>query len=145
MCDTMRLLRIGVVRSSLLRREDCPKQGFEGGVEAEIRIAPEYREGMDGLEAGRDVLLFTWLHLADRERLFAHPRGKEEAPLKGVFATRSPSRPNPIGLHRVKILKMERESGRLLVAPLEALDGTPLLDIKPVLRGFEKEEKRSIL
>jgi len=133
--DQMQLFQVGVVRSSLLTRADCPKQGGEGGVEAEIFVAPEYREGLDGLEPGRDVLLLTWLHRAERDVLKVHPRGNREAPLKGVFATRSPARPNPVGLHRVKILELEKERGRLLVAPLEALDGTPVLDIKPVLRG----------
>ena len=132
--EQMQLFHIGVVRSSLLTRADCPKQGGEGGVEAEIFVAPEYREGLDGLEPGRDVLLLTWLNQAERDVLKVHPRGNREAPLKGVFATRSPARPNPVGLHRVKILELERETGRLLVAPLEALDGTPVLDIKPVLR-----------
>ena len=132
--EQMQLFHIGVVRSSLLTRADCPKQGGEGGVEAEIFVAPEYREGLDGLEPGRDVLLLTWLHRAERDVLKVHPRGNREAPLKGVFATRSPARPNPVGLHRVKILELEKEKGRLLVAPLEALDGTSVLDIKPVLR-----------
>ena len=133
--EKMQLFRVGVVRSSLRTRADCPKQGGEGGVEAEIFIAPEFREGLDGLESGQDVLLLTWLHRAERDVLKVHPRGNRDAPLKGVFATRSPARPNPVGLHRVKILELERETGRLLVAPLEALDGTPILDIKPVLRG----------
>ena len=136
----MRLFQVGVVRSSLAARADCPKQGFEGGVEAEVLVAPEYREGLDGLEPGRDVLLLTWLHRAERDVLKVHPRGNTEAPLKGVFATRSPARPNPIGLHRVKILELEKERGRLRVAPLEALDGTPVLDIKPVLRGPAPEQ-----
>jgi len=138
--ENMRLFQVGVVRSSLAARADCPKQGFEGGVEAEVLVAPEYREGLDGLEPGRDVLLLTWLHRAERDVLKVHPRGNTEAPLKGVFATRSPARPNPIGLHRVKILELEKERGRLRVAPLEALDGTPVLDIKPVLRGPAPEQ-----
>ena len=106
--EQMQLFHIGVVRSSLLTRADCPKQGGEGGVEAEIFVAPEYREGLDGLEPGRDVLLLTWLHRAERDVLKVHPRGNREAPLKGVFATRSPARPNPVGLHRVKILNLRR-------------------------------------
>ncbi len=132
MTDTnMGLHIVGVVRSSLKAREECPKQGFEGGVEADILVTPEFREGLDGLEAGRDVLLFTWLHQAERDILKVHPRGNREAPLKGVFATRSPARPNPIGLHRVKIL--EKTDTSLRVFPLEVLDGTPVIDIKPVL------------
>ena len=127
----MRVEPIGRVHSPLKRQEDCPRQGFEDAPGAEIEIFPAFLEGLDGLEAGRELLVLTWLHLADRSVLQVHPRRNPEAPLKGVFATRSPARPNPIGLHRVTLL--EREGGRLRVAPLEALDGTPVADIKPVI------------
>ena len=127
----MRVQAIGTVHSSLKRTEDCPRQGFEDAPEAEIEIFPAFLEGLDGLEAGRELLVLTWLHLADRSVLKVHPRGNPGAPLKGVFATRSPARPNPIGLHRVTLLG--REGGRLRVAPLEALHGTPVADIKPVI------------
>ena len=129
-CDDMRVEAIGKVHSPLKKREDCPRQGFEDAPEAEIEIFPAFLEGLDGLEAGRELLVLTWLHLADRSVLKVHPRGNPGAPLKGVFATRSPARPNPIGLHRVTLLG--REGGRLRVAPLEALDGTPVIDIKPL-------------
>lgn len=140
----MELYIVGVVRSPLKTREECPKQGVEGGVEADILVIPEFREGLEGLEAGRDVLLFTWLHQAERDVLKVHPRGNREAPLKGVFATRSPARPNPIGLHRVKIV--EKTDVSLRVFPLEALDGTPVIDIKPVIlevspSGERREER----
>lgn len=121
---------IGVVRSSLTRREDCPSQGSEGAPEAGIDLDPAVAEGLDGIEPGQAVIVLTWLHLAHRDVLRVHPRGNAETPLRGVFATRSPSRPNPIGLHRVDVLAVE--GSHLRVRPLEALDGTPVLDIKPV-------------
>lgn len=127
----MTLRPLGVVKSSLKKREDCPRQGFDGGVEAEIVVDPEFCEGLDGLEAGLDILVFSWLHQAERDVLKVHPRGDRTFPLKGVFATRSPARPNPIGLHRVKLLEIK--DCRLRVAPLEVVDGTPVVDIKPVI------------
>jgi L-fuculose-phosphate aldolase len=134
-CADMRLRVVGVVRSPLVSREDCPRQGIDGGVEAEVELAPEYAEAMEGLEEGRDAMLLTWLHLADREALKVHPRGDEDAPLRGVFATRSPSRPNPVGLHRVRIVGLNGTT--LRVYPLEVLDGTPVIDIKAIIRGEE--------
>lgn len=122
---------VGRVHSPLKRREDCPSQGSEDGPEAEIEIFPAFLDCLDGLDGGRDLLVFTWLHLSERDVVKVHPRGNREVPLKGVFATRSPARPNPIGLHRVRLI--EKKGGRLRVAPLEALDGTPILDIKPVI------------
>ena len=95
-------------------------------------MSPEFAAGLEGLEVGREVMLLTWLHLADRERLRVHPRGDKTVPLKGVFATRSPSRPNPIGLHRVRIVELNGTT--LKVHPLEALDGTPVIDIKSIIR-----------
>lgn len=127
----MELRPVGRVISPLKRREDCPSQGNENAPPAEIEIFDEFADCLDGLEAGRDILILTWLHLSSRDRLKVHPRGNPEAPLKGVFATRSPNRPNPIGLHRA-VLK-EKEGRRLRVEPLEALDGTPVIDIKPAI------------
>ena len=127
----MELRPVGRVHSSLKRREDCPSQGCENAPGAEIEIFDEFLDCLDDLEAGREILILTWLHLSDRDRLKVHPRGNPDVPLKGVFATRSPSRPNPIGLHRV--LLTEKKGGRLSVEPLEALDGTPVIDIKPVV------------
>ena len=127
----MILKPIGIVRSILKNREECPKQGFENGPEAEIILEGPFREGIDGLDAGREVMILTWLHLAERDILKVHPRGDEARPLRGVFATRSPARPNPIGLHRATILEMTKKG--LKVAPLEVIDGTPVVDIKPVL------------
>jgi tRNA-Thr(GGU) m(6)t(6)A37 methyltransferase TsaA len=122
---------IGFVRSSLKRPEDAPKQGHEGAPDARIELAAEVAEGLEGLEVGQYVVLITWLHEARRDVLKVHPRDDERLPLAGVFATRSPARPNPLGLHRVRVLAVaERE---LRVGPLEATDGTPVVDIKPVL------------
>lgn len=123
---------VGVVRSSLTVREEAPRQGLEGGVEARIELDPAFLDALEGIRRGDDVFLITWLHEADRATLRVHPRGDPDNALTGVFATRSPDRPNPIGLHRVRVRSVS-ESGQLGVAPLEAIDGTPVLDIKPVL------------
>ena len=123
---------IGWVRSPLLRLDVAPKQGHEGAPNARVEIEPAFRSGLDGLAVGQDVLLLTWLHQSDREVLVVHPRDDLTQPLRGVFATRSADRPNPIGLHRVKVLAIE-DGGSLLVDRLEAIDGTPVIDIKPLL------------
>jgi tRNA-Thr(GGU) m(6)t(6)A37 methyltransferase TsaA len=130
-------LPVGVVRSSLKHRKDCPKQGREGAPEALLEINPAFADALDGLVAGQEILVLTWLHEAKRDLLRVHPRGNPEAPLQGVFSTRSPDRPNPIGLHRVTIVDIQ-SPGRIRVRPLEALDGTPIIDIKPTLAGSEK-------
>jgi tRNA-Thr(GGU) m(6)t(6)A37 methyltransferase TsaA len=122
---------IGVVQSELTRREDCPLQGDEGAPEAWLKIADEFIEALDGIKVGSEAILLTWFHLANRDVLKCYPRNETNAPHVGVFTTRSPDRPNPIGLHTVKILAIEH--GRIKVFPLEALDGTLLLDIKPVI------------
>jgi tRNA-Thr(GGU) m(6)t(6)A37 methyltransferase TsaA len=130
--DPYRLRPIGIVRSSLKRREDCPHQGWEGAPDAWLEIDPAFTEGLDGTTAGCELVLLTWFHEAQRNVLKVHPRGNPENPLRGVFATRSPDRPNPVGLHRVKVREIEK-LGRVRVGPLEVLDGTPIIDIKPVL------------
>jgi len=129
---------IGIVRSALKRRDEAPRQGREGAPDAWLEIAPAFREGLEGISPGAEVLLLTWFHLASRETLKVYPRRNLNLPLCGVFATRSPDRPNPIGLHRVTVLEVDPLRG-LRVAPLEALDGTPLLDIKPVLSSVREE------
>ncbi len=126
-----RLLPIGRVRSTLARRSDAPKQGYEGAPDADLEIEPAFLPALDGLSAGQEIVLLTWLHQADRNVLAVHPRDDHRNPLTGVFATRSPDRPNPIGLHRVELLAID--GGRLRVRGLEAIDGTPILDIKPAL------------
>jgi tRNA-Thr(GGU) m(6)t(6)A37 methyltransferase TsaA len=126
---------IGFVRSSLTELADAPMQGDEGAPDAWIELPPELAPGLDGLAIGDAVIVITWFDRARRDVLTLRPRDDASRPLTGVFATRSPDRPNPIGLHRVTILK--REDSRLRVGPLEAVDGTPVLDIKPVLGRVE--------
>ena len=121
------------MRSKLKRREDCPKQGYEGAPDAWLEIDSALSDGLDGIIAGCEVIVLTWFHEATRGTLKLHPRGNPENPLRGVFSTRSPDRPNPVGLHRVEVLEIDMQ-GRLRVRPLEALDGTPVIDIKPILR-----------
>ncbi len=122
---------IGVVRSVLRRLEDAPMQGDEGAPEAWLELTPLAVPGLMGIMAGDELIVLTWLHLAQRDVLQVHPRGDLNRPLTGVFATRSPDRPNPIGLHRVSVLQVSKQT--VQVAPLEAIDGTPIVDIKPVL------------
>lgn len=122
---------IGIIRSELTNREAAPKQASEGGIDAWIEIHPSFAEGLEGIAVGSDVILVTWLHKASRNRLRVHPRGDQSRPITGVFSTRSPDRPNPIGLHRVTV--REITGNRLRVGPIEAIDGTPVVDIKPVL------------
>lgn len=122
---------VGWVESPLTDAANAPKQGDEGAPEATIVIDPQLAPALDGIAAGDSILVLTWLHRADRGVLKVHPRGDASRPEAGVFATRSPHRPNPIGLHRVRVLHVEAD--RLRVADLEALDGTPVLDLKPVI------------
>ncbi len=122
---------IGVVRSALTHLEDAPMQGDEGAPEAWLEFTPSVAPGLAGIHVGDELILLTWLHLAERDVLQVHPRGDINRPLTGVFATRSPDRPNPIGLHRVSALEVAEQ--KLRVAHLEAIDGTPIIDIKPVL------------
>ena len=123
---------IGYVRSTLKERSDAPRQGGEDAPDARLEIHPDFVLGLEGIESGQDILIFTWLHESQRSVLKVHPRGDRNKPRMGVFVTRSPDRPNPIGLHRVKVLSVDGE-GRLQVRGLEAIDGTPIVDIKPVL------------
>jgi tRNA-Thr(GGU) m(6)t(6)A37 methyltransferase TsaA len=123
---------VGHVRSSLRSRSEAPRQGNEGAPRASIELDPALSDGLHGIEAGHELILLTWFHQARRDVLKLHPRDDPSLPIAGVFATRSPARPNPIGLHRVRVLAVR--SGSLEVEPLEAIDGTPIIDIKPVLR-----------
>jgi tRNA-Thr(GGU) m(6)t(6)A37 methyltransferase TsaA len=124
---------VGRVESSLARREDAPMQGSEGAPEAWIVFADDVREAMRDLRAGDHLVVLTWLHEADRDVQLVHPRDDPTVPETGVFSTRSPDRPNPIGLHPVEVVEVDGPS--VLVRPLEAIDGTPVVDVKPVLRG----------
>ncbi len=130
--NDLTLRPVGVVRSPLRSREEAPKQGREGAPAATIEIDAAFAPAVRGLAAGDEVLVLTWLDRGDRGTLEVHPRGNPANPLAGVFATRSPDRPNPIGLHRVRVVAIEG-GRRLTVEPLEAIDGTPVLDLKPVL------------
>ena len=125
------LLPIGRVASPLATREQAPRQGDEGAPDAFVVFEPAVAEGLRDLRPGEDVLLLTWLDRARRDVLSTRPRDDPARPVTGVFSTRSPDRPNPIGLHRVRILAVD--GLRLHVGGLEALDGTPVLDVKPVL------------
>jgi tRNA-Thr(GGU) m(6)t(6)A37 methyltransferase TsaA len=127
----LELRPIGRVESSLTDPAAAPKQGDEGAPEATVEIAPEFAAGLQGISVGDEVLVLTWLDRADRQVLSVHPRDDLSRPETGVFATRSADRPNPIGLHRVQVLAVEET--HLRVSALEAVDGTPVLDIKPVL------------
>jgi tRNA-Thr(GGU) m(6)t(6)A37 methyltransferase TsaA len=130
------LLPIGHVESPLTDLADAPRQGDEGAPDAWLVIFPAYREALKDLTVGEDILLITWFDRAFRDELVVHPRGDLTRPPTGVFSTRSPDRPNPIGLHRVTILAIDNL--RLHVNNLEALDGTPLIDIKPVLGNISE-------
>ena len=125
------LRRIGWVESPLVDTATAPKQGDEGAPDAWLVFEPDVAPGLGNLRAGDQVIVLTWLHRAERDVLVVHPRGDATRPKEGVFSTRSPDRPNPIGLHPVTILSID--GIRMLVRGLEAVDGTPILDIKPVL------------
>jgi tRNA-Thr(GGU) m(6)t(6)A37 methyltransferase TsaA len=126
---------IGWVESPLRDRASAPKQGA-GAPDAWLVIDPRYAEGLGDLVVGSDVLLLTWFDRADRTVLATRPRDDPANPMTGVFSTRSPDRPNPVGLHRVRVLAID--GSRVRVGPLEALDGTPVVDLKPVLDPTER-------
>jgi tRNA-Thr(GGU) m(6)t(6)A37 methyltransferase TsaA len=132
--NSLGLRPIGVIRSKIKERNKAPKQGSEG--------APGWRfvqlatPALDGVAVGDDLIVLTWLHRAHRDTLKVHPRSDPKRRLTGVFATRSPDRPNPIGLHQVTVRKISKN--RLRIGPMEAIDGTPVIDIKPVLCEIQK-------
>ena len=127
---------IGVIRSRLTSLESAPRQGDEGAPDAWLELIASVEKALDGIAVGDQLVVLTWLHRARRDVLQVHPRDRLDLPLRGVFATRSQDRPNPIGLHTVSVLEVSR--GRLRVAPMEAIDGTPIIDIKPVLPAPDK-------
>jgi tRNA-Thr(GGU) m(6)t(6)A37 methyltransferase TsaA len=133
--DTYTLTPVGWIESVLKHRREAPRQGAEGAPDAWITFADRYADALDGLAVGDDVIVITWLDRGDRDVLKVRPRDNPAARLTGVFATRSPDRPNTIGLHRVTILELT--GMRLRVAPLEAIDGTPVIDVKPVLATLD--------
>jgi tRNA-Thr(GGU) m(6)t(6)A37 methyltransferase TsaA len=122
---------IGWVQSPLVDRDTAPRQGDEGAPDAWLVFRPEVRTALHDLEVGTEIILLTWLDRARRDVLLVHPRGDPDKPVRGVFSTRSPDRPNPIGLHIVQITAID--GTRIRVRNLEALDATPIVDVKPVL------------
>jgi tRNA-Thr(GGU) m(6)t(6)A37 methyltransferase TsaA len=125
------LRHIGIVRSTLKNLDDCPLQESEQAPGAVIEISDDYVSGIRSLNPGDKIILLTWLHQADRSVIECYPRKQVNAPTLGVFATRSPARPNPIGIHQVTITSIKNNV--IAVDALEALDGTPVIDIKPVI------------
>jgi tRNA-Thr(GGU) m(6)t(6)A37 methyltransferase TsaA len=128
---SIELTQIGVVESTLTDTTSAPKQGSEGAPAAWLVFEPSVLDALEDLRPGDRVIVLTWLHLADRDVLRVHPRDDLTNPKQGVFSTRSSDRPNPIGLHEVEIVSID--GARVRVRPLEAVDGTPVLDVKPVL------------
>ena len=127
--ETFVVRPIGVVRSPLRDPGDAPKQGALTDQEAEVVVDPAYVAALDGLERRGKVIVICWMHGAERDRLTVHPRGQEDRPERGVFSTRSPHRPNPLSLHTVTLLSVV---GNVLhVRGMDAIDGTPVVDIKP--------------
>ena len=124
---------IGVVRSTLRAPEEAPNQALEGAPEALLELDPAFVEAMHRIEVGDELIVLTWLHRADRDVLQTHPTGDVSIPLTGVFRTRSPDRPNPIGVHRVTVTALEGSTG-LRVGALEAIDGTPIVDLKVAMQ-----------
>jgi tRNA-Thr(GGU) m(6)t(6)A37 methyltransferase TsaA len=129
----MQLVAIGRVESPLTDRASAPKQGDEGAPEAWLVFEADVVDALEGIAAGDELLVLTWLDRAHRDVLRVHPRGDLTRAPQGVFNTRSPDRPNPIGLHRVRVAEVD--GTRIRVSDLEALDGTPIVDVKPVLGG----------
>ena len=136
--DSYAIRPVGRVSSPLTDRETAPKQGFEGAPDAWLVFDPQVAEGLRDLAVGDDVFVLTWLHQARRDVLAVHPRDDPRNPETGVFSTRSQDRPNPVGLHRVRVAAVD--GLRVLVQGLEAFDGTPVVDVKPVLAAGAEEK-----
>ena len=130
---TLSIEPIGVIRSEIKKREDAPLFYTEGAPNAFLEMNPAFSDGLDGMQVDDEIIVITWLHRARKDVLKIHPRGDTSRPLTGVFSTRSPDRPNPLGLHRVKVLEIN--PSRLHIGPIEAIDGTPVIDIKPVVES----------
>jgi tRNA-Thr(GGU) m(6)t(6)A37 methyltransferase TsaA len=122
---------IGNIRSTIRAPGEAPRQGSEGAPDAWLEVNPAFAPGLLGIDTGDEVIVVTWLHRADRDVLEVHPHGDRKIPIAGVFSTRSPHRPNPLGLHRVTL--REISGTPLRIGPVEAIDGTPVVDVKPVL------------
>ena len=119
---------IGKIRSKLTHIKSCPKQGHEGAPSARVELRPEFKDALKGVIPGDRLIILTWFHQSDRRTLQVHPRNNANAPLTGVFRTRSPARPNPVGLHPVRVISVDEQG--MAVTPMEAIDGTPVIDIK---------------
>jgi tRNA-Thr(GGU) m(6)t(6)A37 methyltransferase TsaA len=132
MPDSFVIQPIGLVRSALRDLHDAPRQAFEGAPPATLEIKPQFTPALHRITPGTELIVVTWLHAADRGVLQTHPRDDRRIPLTGVFATRSPDRPNPIGLHRVTVVDIDPAT-TIHVDALEAIDGTPVLDLKIVM------------
>jgi len=130
----MRLRPIGIIQSRLKSRVRAPKQGAEGAPDAWLELLPRFVRALDGIAVGDALIVVTWLHQARRDLLRVHPRDNTALPLKGVFATRSADRPNPLGLHTVTVKRIK--TNRLRIGPIEAVDGTPVVDIKAAIRDM---------
>src|SRR5262245_27444078 len=131
---------IGVIHSTLKTRHEAPKQGSEGAPDAWLEVFPALADALDGVMAGDELLIITWFHQANRDVLKVRPRSDPRNRLTGVFATRSPDRPNPLGLHPVVVRAID--GNRLYVGPIEAIDGTPVVDIKPELKCAPPQDAR---
>ena len=134
--NSLELRPIGVIRSKIKERSKAPKQGSEGAPDAWLEVHRFATPALDGLAAGDEIYVLTWLHRGHRDTLKVHPRSDPKRRLTGVFATRSPDRPNPIGLHQVTVRRIAKN--RVRIGPMEAIDGTPVIDIKPVLCEIQK-------
>jgi tRNA-Thr(GGU) m(6)t(6)A37 methyltransferase TsaA len=130
--ETYLLEPIGWIRSELKNTKDAPRFYTEGAPNARLELVARLLDAMDGIKVGDDIVIITWLHLANRETLKVHPRGDLNRPKRGVFSTRSPHRPNPIGLHRARVLAIDQNV--VAIGPIEAIDGTPVVDIKCVVK-----------
>jgi len=129
--ERLKLRPIGTIRSRIKNRKGAPKQGSEGSPDAWLEVNSFAAQGFEGISEGDELFVVTWLHQGRRDVLRVHPRSDPHRALTGVFATRSPDRPNPLGLHRVTVRKVGKK--RLRIGPIEVIDGTPVVDIKPVL------------
>lgn len=134
--NTYTIHPIGHVESPILDRSMAPRQGDEGAPDAWLVFDARVADGLRNVRVDDELIVLTWLHEADRAVLAVHPRSDPSRPLTGVFSTRSPDRPNPVGLHRVRVVEVE--GLRMLVTGMEAIDGTPIVDVKPVLDGRER-------
>ncbi len=133
--DKFHAVPVGYVRSDVSDRGRAPRQGRDASAQARIEILPEYTDAMDGIGQWSQLLVTCWMHLADRNTLAVHPRGKASAPLTGVFGTRSPARPNPVAVYTVDLISVEGNA--LNVRGIDAVDGTPVLDIKPHIHRLD--------